>query len=352
MATNTSKIKSYRSKQRKLRVVQVGCGPRAHAHMAGMLASKAVDLVAICDVDAQRLNDAGDKFGVRKRYRDMGEMIRAEQPELVDIVTPPTIRASIIEPAIEAGAPAILIEKPIALTPSESRRLVELGKDRLIAVNTQYQWMPHWQRFWDVLAQRKLGTVRTLRASTRCNILEQGPHILDLALKAAALSGLPAPEWVMASTNGIEHFGSTPVPADTSATIGLGEARLHFNAGPSAPQVPGESVIWFQQQVEVIGDTGRLWVSLNQGWKLWTKKDGFSQGKTSWPKSDAAAQPALFRHLRQVLHADSWREFPTRIEVAARNSDVMFACYASALRGKRVQIGEVLADDVVSELKM
>ncbi len=319
--------------------------------MAGMLASKAVDLVAICDVDEKRLNDAGEKFGVARRYRDMREMIRAEQPELVDIVTPPTIRTSIIEPAIEAGAPAILIEKPIALTPSESRRLVELGKDRLIAVNTQYQWMPHWQRFWDVLLQRKLGTVRTLRASTRCNILEQGPHILDLALKAAALSGLPAPEWVMASTNGTEHFGNTPVPADTSATIGLGEARLHFNAGPSAPEVPGESVIWFQQQVEVIGDAGRLWVSLNQGWKLWTKKDGFSQGKTSWPKSDAAAQPALFRHLREVLHANTWQEFPTRVEVAARNSDVMFACYASAVRGKRVNMGEALPDTVVSDLE-
>jgi predicted dehydrogenase len=336
----------------KLRVVQVGCGGRAQHHIAAMLACGAVDLVALCDVDDRRLHTTGDKFGVAKRYQDLAEMIRVEQPELVDIVTPPTIRAAIVEPAIAAGAPAVLIEKPIALTPSEARRLVELGRDRLIAVNTQYQWMPHWRRLWGLLSEGGLGQVRLLRASTRCNLLEQGPHILDLALTAAALSGLPAPEWALAACAGVERFGTTPVPADTSATIGLGEARLHLNAGPSAPEVPGETVIWYQQQVEVIGDAGRLWVSLNQGWKLW--RDGqFESGPTGWPKNDGEAQTALFVHLRDTLHSggEAWRVFPTRIDMAARNADVMFGCYASALGGGRVALGGTWPDSVVDAVE-
>src|SRR5215213_2815818 len=107
----------------KLRILQVGCGGRARAHIAAMQACGAVDLLALCDLDEQRLNAAGDQFGIERRYRDMAE----------------AIRASIVEPAIEAGARALLIEKPLALTPSEARRLVDLGRDRLIAVNTQYQ---------------------------------------------------------------------------------------------------------------------------------------------------------------------------------------------------------------------
>jgi hypothetical protein len=74
-----------------------------------------------------------------------------------------------------------------------------------------------------------------------------------LALTAAALSDLPDPQWVMANCDGVEYFATTPVPADTSAVIGLGHARLWFNAGASAPLVPEESVIWYQQQVEIIG---------------------------------------------------------------------------------------------------
>jgi predicted dehydrogenase len=336
----------------KLRVLQVGCGPRARSHIGAMQACGAVELLALCDTDEGRLNAAGEQFGIARRYQDMAAAIRAEQPDLVDIVTPPTIRASIVEPAIAAGAPALLIEKPLALTPSESRRLVELGRDRLIAVNTQYQWMPHWQRFWGLLAERALGEIRLLRASTRCNILEQGPHIIDLALTAAACAGLPAPEWALAACAGLERFGQTPVPADTSATIGLGDARLHLNAGPSAPEVPGENVIWYQQQVEVIGDAGRLWVSLNQGWKLW--RDGaFESGPTGWPQNDGEAQAALFVHLRDALLGQDagWRQFPTRIEVAARNADLLFGCYASALRGARVALGEAWPDAIVAALE-
>src|SRR3954452_10021483 len=83
----------------KLRVLQVGCGARAQSHIAAMLASGAIELVALCDLDEQKLNATGEKFGIAQRYSDMATAIRAEQPELVDIVTPPTIRAALVAPA-------------------------------------------------------------------------------------------------------------------------------------------------------------------------------------------------------------------------------------------------------------
>src|SRR6476659_3168355 len=88
----------------KLRILQVGCGGRAKAHIAAMQACGAVELLALCDLDEGRLHAAGEQFGMQRRYRDLAEAIRSEQPDLVDIVTPPTIRASIVEPAIAAGA--------------------------------------------------------------------------------------------------------------------------------------------------------------------------------------------------------------------------------------------------------
>jgi predicted dehydrogenase len=311
--------------QEKLKAVQVGCGARAQAHIAAMQECGAVDLIALCDQDAAKLNATGDKFGVEQRYKNMSEMIRALKPEFVNIVTPPNIRLGIVEEAVEAGAPAILLEKPLSLTLQEAERLLELSKDRLIAVNTQYQWMPHWKRFWHLLEQKALGEVRIIRASTRCHILEQGPHILDLALKAAHSSNLPNPELLLAATKGTDSYCGITVPADLSATIALGEARLFLNAGPSAPIVPNETVIWYQQQVDVLGEAGRLWVSLNQGWKLWTK-DGFETGATVWANNDGEAQRALFIELRDVLKTDTWKNFPTRLEAAMPAVRLMFEC--------------------------
>src|SRR5688572_18531260 len=335
----------------KLRVASVGCGPRADAHMSAMLNSGAVDLVAACDLDEGRLRSAGEKFKIPRLYRDMGEMIAKERPELVDIVTPPTIRVGIVQAAVDAGAKNVLIEKPIALKPSESRALVEIGRrGAFIAVNTQYQWMPHWQRFWKLLGDRALGEVRTIRCGTTTNILEQGPHVFDLAAKAAKLSGLPDPQWVLAAASGVERFGKIPVPADTAATLGLGDARIFWNQGPSCPPVPTETVPWFHNQVDIVGSKGRLYVSLNKGWQLW--HDGrFETGDTAWPRDDGSSQAAMTVELRDRIHNGTQDQFPTRGEVAARNNDVMFACYASALGGGRVVLPATLPDSVIDEVE-
>jgi len=314
-----------------------------------MLQCGAVDLVALCDIDEERLKQAGERYQTSRLYTCMEEMIAKEEPEFVDICTPPTIRTSIVEPAIKAGAPAILIEKPIALKPSEARKLVKLGQDRLIAVNTQYQWKPHWQKFWGMLERKELGEIKVIRSSTKADILEQGPHTLDLAMKAARISGLPEPEWVLAGGAGLAFHGEFPVPGEVSAIAGLGDARLFINHGETAPEVPGESVFWYHIQVDVLGTKGRLWVSLNQGYTLW-KNGRFSRGKTEWAKTDGQAQRAMYVHLRDALHNGKEKEFPTRVELAARNSDLMMATYASILSNQKVELPTELPDSLVKRI--
>src|SRR5947209_502921 len=122
---------------KKLRVVQIGCGDRAPSPIAAMLNCGAIDLVAVCDRHEEKRKKIGQQFSISRLYHDLAEMIQTEKPQLVNVVTRPEIRLPIIEQSIAAGAPALLVEKPMALTPTESMRLVELGRKRLIAVNTQ-----------------------------------------------------------------------------------------------------------------------------------------------------------------------------------------------------------------------
>jgi len=318
------------SDRKTLRVAAVGCGPRALVHLAAAATTPSVDIVAACDLDESRLTAAADAFGVERRYTDMAEMIAEVQPDLVDIVTPPSVRASIVSAAIEAGAAAILIEKPLALTSVETERLRGLAAHSFLAVNTQYRWMPHWRALWPRLERHELGDVHTIRVSTRANLLEQGPHVLDLALEAARLSGLPEAEWVFAAACGTESMEGVDVPADLMAVFGLGEARLVCQHGPSAPGVPGTTNPWLHVQVEVAGTRGRLWVSLDGGWHLWTNT-GHESGPTDFlGEDDAAAQRGLLADLRDSILAGRRGDFPVELSRAAYGNDLLLAACNSS----------------------
>lgn len=192
---------------------------------------------------------------------------------------------------------------------------------------------------WPRLQKGELGALRRLRASTGMDLLEQGPHVLGLALRAAEVAGLPSPEWVFASCEGRSpQFGDAPIPADTNAVFGLGEARLWFNAGQSAPPTIGEPMPWLHMQVELEGDLGRFEVSWTGGWILQIGNE-VTRGDASWDRHEDS-QRAMLRDLRDALRNNTWRQFPTRIEAAARTSDALFACIESAKRGARVSLTE------------
>jgi len=332
-----------------LTVALVGCGKRARVHAAALRRSGAFRLVALCDVDEGALVGAAADLGVDRLYSDPVELIDRERPDLVDVVTRPGGRAAVIERLVDAGAEHILLEKPIALLPSEVERIRRLGERAFLAVNTQYGWMPHWRHLREVVATGGLGDVLAIHASTRTNALEQGSHVLDLALRLADDAGLPPPGWVLAAAERSEAFGDVLVPADLTAVIGLGDARLYWSQGPSAPEVQGETTFWYHIQLMVLGTDGILRVTLNQGWSLHCGARS-ERGPTSWPADDDIAQAALFDDLADAIRTGKLEEFPTAIDHAAACSDLIFACFASAARGRRVEMPCNPGDRVLAEL--
>jgi hypothetical protein len=51
------------------------------------------------------------------------------------------------------------------------------------------------------------------------------------------------------------------------------------------------------------------------------------------------------------LKAGTWKTFPTRVEVSAQISDVMFACYASALGAGRVKLPTQFEDNLIERIE-
>jgi predicted dehydrogenase len=324
-----------------LRVVYLGAGPRTEANAEALVASGAGRPVGFWNRTAPAADRLSERYCITARHDNVESLVAAENPDLVAIVTHPSARAELVEAAVAGGARALVIEKPIALGESELRRIERAARDCFVVVNTQYRWMTQWRELFDRVARGEFGSVRTIRASTRVDILEQGPHLVSLALGIARAAALDEPEWVLAGASG--DLSPNGVPADLVATVGLGEARLSLNAGPTAPAVPGEDVIWYQQQVEVVGSAARAWVSLNQGWELWNS-DGLTSGATAWPRDDVQSQQDFSRDLAAAVRDPGLQDnFPTRLAVSAVEARLLFACIRSANEGRRVMLEEVAA---------
>lgn len=105
------------------RVVLVGTGGIGDAHVRAVSTLPGrVQLVAACDIDAQRAQDFCTRSGIPTAYTDYAAMLKTERPDLVLIAAPPALHADMSIAAMEAGAWA-LCEKPLCASLAEFDRI-------------------------------------------------------------------------------------------------------------------------------------------------------------------------------------------------------------------------------------
>ena len=104
-------------------VVGLGIG-RAHASAAHEL--DCARLVALCDVNEEKLRTVGADFEEARLYTSFEEMLANDEIEIVSICVPSGMHADLAVQAMRAGK-NVLIEKPIEITP-ERAMLIEAAR--------------------------------------------------------------------------------------------------------------------------------------------------------------------------------------------------------------------------------
>ena len=129
--------------QKILNVGVISCSGMAQSHMLAVQAHEQARLVAICDVDEEKLRRAGEKLGVDARYTDYRELLRHPGLDAVIIVTPDQLHREMVEAALAANK-HVLCEKPLALTREDLCAIVEAGKksDRKLMVGQICRFTP------------------------------------------------------------------------------------------------------------------------------------------------------------------------------------------------------------------
>ncbi|HEY9348737.1 MAG TPA: Gfo/Idh/MocA family oxidoreductase, partial [Inquilinus sp.] len=104
--------------ERRLKACFIGAGGHSYRNIYPSLRYVPVDLAAVCDVDGGRAADYAQLFGAGHSYTDHREMLAAERPEVVFIVTSyhpdGRVQATDLAQDVLAAGAHVWMEKPTA----------------------------------------------------------------------------------------------------------------------------------------------------------------------------------------------------------------------------------------------
>ncbi|RKT78499.1 putative dehydrogenase [Terracoccus luteus] len=218
------------------RVAVVGAGYWGPNLVRNFRASPEWELVAVCDLDADRARVvAGDpRVDVET---DVGRLLARDDVDAVAIATPANSHRRLALAALESGR-HVLVEKPLATSSAEGLEMVEAARDRglVLMCDHTYCYTPVVQRIRDIVASGELGDVLFVD-SVRINLglvqpdvdvlWDLAPH--DLSILDFILPGGLVPQ-------GVAAHGADPIGAGracvgylTMPLAGGAMAHVHVN---------------------------------------------------------------------------------------------------------------------------
>ncbi len=145
-------------------VALIGCGGMGRADAKN--ASRFGDIVALCDVDEARLDEAQKQFPGAKRYQDFRDCVQHPGLHVVINGTPDHWHTLINLAAVQAGKD-VYSEKPLTLTIDEGRRLVEAVKKAgaVFQTGSQQRSDPRFRLAVELVRNGRIGRLRHVTTS-------------------------------------------------------------------------------------------------------------------------------------------------------------------------------------------
>ncbi len=128
-----------RNAVRPLRVAMIGAGGMANSvHYPSLASFPDVQIAAICDLDAERLQRTADQYQVEGRYRDYRQMVDQVAPDAVYAIGQPHLMYDIWVWCLEQGL-HLYIEKPMGLTLHQAHCLAHLAETHQCITQVSFQ---------------------------------------------------------------------------------------------------------------------------------------------------------------------------------------------------------------------
>lgn len=147
-----------------VKIGMIGVGTVGKIHLRHCLQLPRARVVAVADTSKTAMRSALN-YGVKKVYKSFEEMLSREDLDAVVISTPHFLHCPVATSCAKAGK-HILLEKPLARTVDEGRRIIKIAKRNKVKIMVNYH-----MRFNDkinylkrIIDDGRIGSIRTMTA--------------------------------------------------------------------------------------------------------------------------------------------------------------------------------------------
>lgn len=142
----------------RFRGVCIGAGYFSQFQYEAWARIPEVEITAFCNRNMDRAQAIRDEFGIARHYTDYRDMLEAEKPDFVDVITPPPTHRPMCRFAGQRGID-VICQKPLAPTFAEARQIADdAGRAGIrFMVHENFRFQPWYREIRRLLQKGTLG---------------------------------------------------------------------------------------------------------------------------------------------------------------------------------------------------
>lgn len=341
----------------KVEIGVVGAGWWAcFSHIPALLDNPNVSTVSACRPDEENLKKVVDRFGLEHGFLDVDEMMDARPLAGVVIASPHVLHAEHAMKAIGRGL-HVLVEKPMATTATDARRMVEAAEKKGVQIAMPYGWnyKPMIAKAWELMSDGWVGEVRHVSlhmASALADLFDGEPMVETVD----HLFRPPPSTWADPARAGGYGWGQlTHALGMLFRLVDLDPARVYARFGRSAAGVDrydagvvefangatmamsGAATVpktrAFQVDIRIFGEEGMLLVDIERARVEAVRHDGKEHVEKLAPDAGAYDTIDPINRFVDICRGEA-TDNPANGTVGRRAVEVLDAMYRSAESGR------------------
>lgn len=329
----------------KFNIAVIGCGGVSSMHFEGFARhSDRVEVVAVCDPDAERRAQAQQKYGIAQGFATVEELLAGVDFTVAVVCTPTNVREPVVATLAGAGK-HILVEKPFASSLEEGERMVEVCERNgvLLAVDQNFRYHFPFHIAKERIAEGLIGKVTAIHLQHMHFRQDSGWRTREKrhTLEIMGVHWLDGFRWIL-GTEGhsvaaqMRHSNTIDCVGETDLSV-----QVAFSNGAFATYMDSFSSLIHRCEALIIGEKGTLRLDYN-GIELFDQS-GAPQPAQKWsnPFAGDGKPDSAFECLNQLLLAiESGGQPSNGGRDNLKTLTLMEAAYLSAESGATISLSE------------